>query len=64
MQFQYYEDAGGDWRWRLVARNNRVVADGGEGYYDLANAQRAVRSFCQSVHLATHKITKEKTDDL
>ena len=32
--FQVYRDAGGEWRWRLVAGNDRVIADSGEGYKD------------------------------
>ena len=32
--FQVYEDAGGEWRWRLVAGNERVIAASGEGYRD------------------------------
>lgn len=31
--FQVYEDAAGEWRWRLVAGNNEVIASG-EGYRD------------------------------
>ncbi|MFB6269377.1 MAG: YegP family protein [Halobacterium sp.] len=30
--FEVYEDAGGEWRWRLRHRNGNVIADGGEGY--------------------------------
>jgi uncharacterized protein YegP (UPF0339 family) len=30
--FQMYEDAAGEWRWRLVAGNDRIIADSGEGY--------------------------------
>jgi uncharacterized protein YegP (UPF0339 family) len=32
--FQVYEDAAGEWRWRLVAGNERVIAESGEGYRD------------------------------
>ncbi|MDT5270456.1 MAG: uncharacterized protein QOH49_2642 [Acidobacteriota bacterium] len=32
--FQVYEDAGGEWRWRLLAGNGRIIADSGEGYRD------------------------------
>lgn len=28
------------WRWSLVAPNNRIVADGAEGYASVANAKR------------------------
>ena len=27
-----YQEANGDWRWRLVAENGNIVADSGEGY--------------------------------
>ena len=30
--FQVYEDAAGEWRWRLVAGNDRIIAASGEGY--------------------------------
>jgi uncharacterized protein YegP (UPF0339 family) len=32
--FRVYEDAAGEWRWRLVAGNERIIADSGEGYRD------------------------------
>jgi len=27
-----YKDKAGEWRWKRVAGNNRVVSDSGEGY--------------------------------
>jgi uncharacterized protein len=41
--FRIYRDASGEWRWRLVARNHRVVADSGEGYGRRTDCARAVR---------------------
>jgi uncharacterized protein YegP (UPF0339 family) len=32
--FQVYEDSAGEWRWRLVAGNERIIAASGEGYRD------------------------------
>ena len=32
MKFQYYQDARGEWRWRLVAANGEPIANSGEGY--------------------------------
>ena len=29
---EFYQDDSGEWRWRAVAPNGRVVADSGEGY--------------------------------
>lgn len=32
MKFTLYRDQAGEWRWRLRAKNGRIVAEGGEGY--------------------------------
>lgn len=32
MKAKIYKDDAGEWRWRLTANNNRVIADSGEGY--------------------------------
>lgn len=45
MRFEIYEDARGEWRWRLVAKNGQTVADGGEGYKKEGNARRALKAF-------------------
>ena len=39
--FEIYRDAAGEWRWRLVAGNGRIVADSGEGYSRKASARCA-----------------------
>jgi uncharacterized protein YegP (UPF0339 family) len=41
VKLDIYEDAAGEWRWRIVARNGRIVADSGEGYATKSNAKRA-----------------------
>lgn len=53
MKFELYEDKAGQWRWRLVAKNGRTVADGGEGYHSQGNARRAVKAFRHCVGSAT-----------
>lgn len=40
-RFEVYKDAKSEWRWRLVARNGRIVADSGEGYASKSNCERA-----------------------
>ncbi|MCG1003070.1 MULTISPECIES: HVO_2922 family protein [Halobacterium] len=40
--FDVYEDADGDYRWRLRAENGNVVADSGEGYTRRGEAEDAV----------------------
>lgn len=37
----YLSRAGGQWYWRLVARNGRTIADGAEGYSRKASVERA-----------------------
>jgi len=32
--FQTYKDTAGEWRWRLLAGNDRIIATSGEGYRD------------------------------
>jgi uncharacterized protein YegP (UPF0339 family) len=32
MTYVFYKDQKGEWRWRLVAANGRILADSGEGY--------------------------------
>jgi uncharacterized protein YegP (UPF0339 family) len=43
-QFELYEDAGGQYRWRLRHRNGNVVADGGQGYTRKHNAKKGLAS--------------------
>ena len=42
MRFVWYEDKAGEFRWRLVAANNRIVAESGEGYVDRHGVLRAI----------------------
>lgn len=30
--FEVYRDSKNEWRWRLKAKNGRIIADAGEGY--------------------------------
>ena len=32
MEYRIYRDANNQWRWRLVADNDKIVADSGQGY--------------------------------
>ena len=40
-RFEVYEDFARGFRWRLVAPNNKIIADSGEGYVTRFNAHRA-----------------------
>lgn len=43
MRAEVYRDRAGTWRWRLLARNHRIVGDSGEGYSRRRDAYRAVK---------------------
>ncbi len=43
-RFEVYEDAGGDYRWRLVHRNGNIIADGSEGYASKQKAKEGLES--------------------
>ncbi|MCD2199462.1 DUF1508 domain-containing protein [Halobacterium sp. KA-4] len=51
--FEVYEDAGGEWRWRLRHRNGNIIADGGEGYSSRTNAHDAIDSVKRNAPGAT-----------
>lgn len=42
--FELYEDRGGEWRWRMIASNGRIVADSGEGYSSKSGARSAIKN--------------------
>lgn len=44
MTVHVYRDLKGEWRWRLVATNGRIVADSAEGYVDRHNVSEAIGS--------------------
>ena len=43
MNFYVYKDVAGQWRWFLMAANNRKIADGAEGYYNKADCVAGIR---------------------
>jgi uncharacterized protein YegP (UPF0339 family) len=42
MRFHVYKDVAGYWRWRLLAANNRTIADSGEGYNNKQDCLSAI----------------------
>lgn len=49
MKFELYEDKAGEWRWRLVAKNGKTIADSGEGYHGQGNARRALKTVRKAI---------------
>lgn len=42
MRFKVYKDYKGEWRWRLLSSNNRILADSGEAYVNKQDCLHAV----------------------
>ncbi len=41
-EYEVYKDRAGEYRWRLQAANNKIVADSSEGYTTKANCLAAI----------------------
>lgn len=52
MKFELYKDAKGKYRWRLKARNGKVVADSAEAYNRRADALKGI-DLCMETCSAT-----------
>jgi uncharacterized protein YegP (UPF0339 family) len=42
MKYQLYKDSTGQWRWKLLATNNRKIADSGESYVNKQDCLAAI----------------------
>ena len=45
MNITYFRGMNGEWFWHLRAKNNHIIATGGEGYASKRNVVRAVNRF-------------------
>lgn len=50
MFYVLYKDANNQWRWTLVAANNRKIANSGEGYHNRSDALAAISLVKSSAH--------------
>jgi uncharacterized protein YegP (UPF0339 family) len=55
MAYHMYRDVNGQWRWRLVAANNRIIANSGEGYYNEMDCLRAINLVATSSGVTVYK---------
>jgi len=55
MAYWMYRDGQGHWRWRLLAGNNRIIADSGESYYNEPDCLRAIGLVKGSSAAPVHK---------
>lgn len=59
-KFNIYEDVKGEYRWRLVADNGRVMADSAEGYVTEAGAEDALNRFIELAPTAKIVVESEE----
>jgi uncharacterized protein YegP (UPF0339 family) len=43
-KFELYQDAKGEYRWRLKSGNGQIIATGGEGYTSKASALNGIEA--------------------
>jgi uncharacterized protein YegP (UPF0339 family) len=60
MRFTVYRDAKREWRWRLRARNGRIIADSAEGYKTEGAAMDRVLVIMAEAASAEYVVTKPK----
>ena len=52
MTFEVFPDSSGQYRWRLNAKNGRIIADSAEGYASQRNCLRAIKTMRSGVGAA------------
>jgi len=61
MKFIIYRDVIKEYRWRLRAANNKILADSGEGYYnkdDLKSAIQLIKRYAPTAPIVDLTIPK------
>ena len=48
-KLKVYTDTGSEWRWRVKAANNHIIASSGESFDSFRNAVAAGRNFCKRI---------------
>jgi uncharacterized protein len=54
MAYIVYKDRLGEYRWQLVAANNKIIADSGEGYRNKADCLHGISLVKGSQHAPVH----------
>lgn len=50
MAYYIYKDSVGQWRWYLMAANNRKIADSAESYWNKNDCLAAIKLVKESAH--------------
>lgn len=59
MRFEVYQDAAGEWRWRLRSTaNGRIMADSAEGYVDERDAMTGISTITYNIGRSNYTVQK------
>ena len=56
---EFYKDGAGEWRWRYVRSNGKTIADSGEGYHNLGDAQGMAHYLFDSKYVSFELVVEE-----
>lgn len=51
-RIEIYKDKKKEWRWRLLAKNNKILACAGEGYKRQASMRKSLKTVCEVIPFA------------
>jgi uncharacterized protein len=59
-KFIKYKDSAGEWRWRLRANNNKIIADSAEGYQNKSGCEAGIKLVKEQAPNATEEESSTK----
>ena len=59
--FEIFTDDQGHFRWRFKAKNNKIVADSGEGYTTKQNLKKGINAFVSAVKEEKYNVKWKKS---
>ncbi|HUF02839.1 MAG TPA: YegP family protein [Aridibacter sp.] len=59
-RFEIYPGRTGEWYWRLVAPNGRIIADGSQGYASKSNCRRALNKVLAYLVWGSFEVTERE----
>jgi uncharacterized protein len=56
MHYQLFKDKVGQWRWKLIADNNRIIADSAESYWNETDCMAGITLVKSSSNAPVQKV--------
>lgn len=50
-EIKIFKDVAGEWRWHVVAANNKIIADSGESYINKSDCVRSATTLFPGVEM-------------